>query len=140
MADTLRRARGLVERGWSEPLSQVEGKWCFAPYPGQTKWSVEDALRVSATSTDELLEAREVLEQTHHPILYAAELYAAQLPKEPGEVRNEQLREYAQIVRASVVAKETYLDFWLQRSWRTPADVLRLFDLAILRASAREAA
>lgn len=138
--EVLRRARALLERGWSEPMSQVDGRWCFAPYPGQTRWCVGDALRVSAEAQGELLEAHELLDQVHHPTLVALEELGLRMPKEPAAITTEMLRSYLQLVRAAELAKETDLDFWLRRPWRQVADVLRIFDLAILRASAREAA
>lgn len=106
-------------------------------------FSVEGALKAAGCSTpDAVLEAWSVLEQVHAPMTFAADELLMGLPWKCGEVdpSDDQVRTYVQLVRAAAAAKETDLDFWLQRPNRRLPEVLKLFDLAISRATAREAA
>jgi hypothetical protein len=111
-------------------------------------FSVDGALKAASFATPDLvLEAWSVLEQVHAPVTFAADELLSQLPRaEDGKgvdiakLTDDQVHTYVQLVRAAAAAKETNLDFWLQRPNRRLPEVIKLFDLAISRASAREAA
>lgn len=104
-------------------------------------FSVDGALKAAGAATPEdVLEAWRVLEQVHAPLSFAADELLGSMPKQAEGISDEQVRAYVQLLRASAAAKETYLDWWLERPWRRLPEVLRLFDLAISRATAREAA
>lgn len=143
-AATLRRARELIAGGWTpgcwaRMCEDTDGRACEPSAEMVRLFTVAGALAVSARSADELLEAQRILDQVHHPLLFSADELLLELPPATGPDL-QRVRSWLQLSGAAVKARETYLDEWLERPHRKLADVLKLFDLAISRASAREAA
>jgi hypothetical protein len=132
LANTLRKARELLAGGWTEPLCQdAEGRWCSAQDEGVVSLNVLEALE--AAGREHVTEAWELLEQIALPATAAYNGAGDQLLKTNAAEDLELLVMSARLA----LGEGLHLDAWLQHPTRKLAHVLRLFDLAILRAGAR---
>lgn len=148
---TLRRARELIAGGWTPGCwaglcEDSSGKACEPSAEMVRLFTVEGALAVSASSASELLDAHRALDQVHHPITFAADEMLSSLPRaadgsfDKSRWAGDEVYRWLKLQQAAIKANETDLDTWLRRPHRQLADVLRLIDLAISRATAKEAA
>lgn len=143
VAGCLIRARQLLAGGWTRGswarlCEDVAGHACEPTAEMVRLFTVEGALKVSGTEAEVLL-AWDVLSEVHAPLLYSADQLLGMLPISVEASKN-QVRNWLQLIAASRAANEIELDPWLERPQRQLAEVLKLFDLAISRATAREAA
>lgn len=137
----LRRARALLEGGWTHRVfanmcETRDRTACWFDAEMVAYFTVEGALQAATRDEQQLIEAWAVLKQVHAPLKFAAdELLEVCAVASPNQVRA-----WLQLERASWAKKESDLDDWLERPHRVLGDVLKLFDLAISRASSWEAA
>jgi hypothetical protein len=145
---TLKRARALLAGGWTNRAwvsggTRADGTPCEWNDEGVSLFTVDGALRATTRDERELLDAWYLLELAHHPLMCQVEELLAALPRDAAgdvdaaRISVEDVRRHAALCRAIEAAGETRLDEWLRAADRKAGDVLRLFDLAILRSPAR---
>jgi hypothetical protein len=133
LVHAMKRARELVASGWSEPFSaETSGAWCTRSAEGIARYCVVDALITTGAYPDgwELLEA--VVAPSHAELEHLVATVSAE------NATPEVLRRFVQLCRAA--ALELDLQRWLELPNRRPAEVLRVFDVAILKFTSKEAA
>jgi hypothetical protein len=147
---TLKRARALLAGGWTNGAwgsggTRADGTPCEWNDEGVLLFTVDGALRATTRDERELLDAWRQLELAHHPLMSQVEELLAALPRDSAgdvdaaRISVEDVRRHTALCRAVEAAGETHLDEWLRAADRKAGDVLRLFDLAILRSPARAA-
>jgi hypothetical protein len=134
-SEILRQARGLVEQGWTEPLTVNEDGTLFVQRPDCTpkRWSVYDAVLVHCESSDEFVGAMGFLERVALPAMAALDRAAEDLLA--GRIQAEEV-----VAAAQVPGSGWTLQSWLESPKRTRDQVLAAFDTAVLRARRLEAA
>ena len=137
LAGTLRDARADVAGGWTEPFClDSEGRVCPANSEGVRTFSVEESVRLHASNSAEWVAALELLETLACPATAALNQIAENMAA--GIETNLVTNDVAAISAAAISAPSSLAE-WLERPGRPLSQVLKLFDLALLRAKTKEA-
>ena len=132
----LARARALLADGWSEPhCLNGSGRTCAPESEDAKTFSVFHAIEIYAVGI-EVHEPVELLESIACPATRAFD----RLSNEVAAGRTDPFpRGTVEAIAAAAGAGPESLPAWLERPGRSLSQVLRLFDLALLRAKTQEA-
>lgn len=136
IAATLRKARELIAAGWSEPFPRdKDGRACCSMDDGLHTIDVDSAIRLAAPNDTVAEQVLELLEDVACPRLAALDRAAVAI--DAGAEFTD-----AEVAAIAAAAEPEWegLFAWLEHPGRPLTHVLKLFDKALLRAKAQEAA